>query len=79
MNEEVAMDKGIQNGFKRWQKFVVVLGFFGFVFTGIYGLRYSLIYEGIFILSLAMFFGMYFAVMCKNCEKDCPFNLHGKR
>jgi hypothetical protein len=71
MNEEVERP---QNGFKRWQKFVVVLSLFGFVFTGIYGLRYNAIYEGIFIASLCTFFGTFFAVMCKNCEKDCPFN-----
>ena|GEM_PF-3180778 len=53
-------------GFSRWQKVVVVSGFVGFIVTGIYGLRYSLILELLFIFSLLCFLLPFFFVMCKD-------------
>ncbi len=69
----------IVNGFSKWQKVIVVSGFVGFIVTGIYSLGYSLILELLFIFSLLCFLLLFFFVMCKDCDKSCPFNLKKKR
>ena len=63
------------NGFSRWQRVIVVSGFVGFIVTGIYGLRYSLILELLFVFSLLCFLLPFFFVMCVDCNENCPFNL----
>ena len=66
------------NGFSRWQRVIVVSGFVGFIVTGIYGLKYSLILELLFVFSSLCFLLPFFFVMCGDCNKNCPFNLKNK-
>ena len=65
----------MSGGFSNKHKVLVLSGWLGFIATGIYGLRYSPILEFLFTASLICFFSPFFLVMCRNCEKDCPFNL----
>jgi len=61
----------LADGFNKWQEVVAVRGFVGFVVTGIYGLRYSLIPEVPFISNVSCLFLPFFLVMRRNCDKRC--------